>query len=145
MRRESREGRDSSVDLLQWAALGVSSYVEGVLKERGLTMDQWRVLRALVGDGPQTMTALGVSTRITGPTLTRVVDRLAESALVYRNVDAEDRRRVVVHAAQRGTALVRSLSPLIIQAEHAGLSALTDQERRTLRRLLERLDQPASS
>ena len=72
----------------------------------------------------------------------RLVDRLVERSLLYRNVDATDRRRVVVHAAERGRALCRSLAPRIAAAERDGLAALSSAETRTLRRLLERLATP---
>jgi DNA-binding MarR family transcriptional regulator len=75
-------------------------------------------------------------------TATRIVDRLGERSLLYRNVDAADRRRVLVHAADRGRRLHRSLAPRIAEAERDGLAALSRAEARTLRRLLERLATP---
>ena len=62
-----------------------------------------------------------------------------ERSLLYRNVDATDRRRVLVHAADRGRALCRSLAPRISEAERSGLAALSAAEADTLRSLLERL------
>lgn len=66
-----------------------------------LTLDQWLVLDALC-DAPRTMTELAEATSITGPTLTRTVDRLISRALVYREVDPGDRRKVRVHLVGRG-------------------------------------------
>jgi DNA-binding MarR family transcriptional regulator len=139
MRQESPAGAASHVDLLRQAADGMSARVEEILRGADLTLDQWRVLCALDGQGPLSMSDLGARTRITGPTVTRVVDRLAERSLLYRNVDATDRRRVLVHVSDRGHALRRSLTPRIAATEQAVLSPLSEAETRTLRRLLERL------
>lgn len=139
MRQDSAGATPSHVDLLRHAASGLTSHVEQILTGAGLTLDQWRVLRLLAESGPLSMSDVSARTRITGPTGTRVVDRLVERALLYRDVDAADRRRVLVHVAERGRALHRSLAPRIAAAERDGLSALSPAEARTLRRLLERL------
>jgi MarR family transcriptional regulator, organic hydroperoxide resistance regulator len=142
MRQETSAGSLPHVDLLRRAASGLTSRVEEILVVSDLTLDQWRVLHTLTGQGPLSMSDLSGRTRIPGPTVTRIVDRLVERSLLYRNVDAADRRRVVVHAAERGRALSRSLAPRIAEAERAGLAVLSGAETRTLRRLLERLATP---
>ena len=71
--------------------------------------------------------------------MTTTVDHLVERSLLYRTVDATDRPRVVVHAADCGRASCRSLVPQNAEAEQDGLAALSSAEARTLRRLLERL------
>ena len=142
MRRETSGGSLPHVDLLRQVASGLTSRVEEILAGSDLTLDQWRVLHTLSEAGPLSMTDLGGRTRVSGPTLTRIVDRLVERSLLYRNVDPTDRRRVVVHAAERGRALCRSVAPRIAAAERDGLAALSSAETRTLRRLLERLATP---
>lgn len=73
------------------------------LSAEGLSLDQWLVLDALFG-APQTMTDLADYLCITGPTLTRIIDRLVSKALVYREVEPGDRRKVRVYIASRGKA-----------------------------------------
>lgn len=130
----------SDGEMLRRVASALTGRVAAILAEHGFTVDQWRVLNSLTETGPQTMSDLGRDTSITGPTLSRVVDRLVKNALIYRNVDANDRRRVVVHAADRGRALVVRFRPDIEDAERHGLAALSSHEARTLRRFLERID-----
>lgn len=139
MLQEDRGQKVSHVELLRRATAGLSHRVEGIVAEADLTLDTWRVLHALTECGPLSMSDLASRTHITGPTLTRIVDRLVERALLYRNVDAADRRRVLVHVADRGRTLHRSLAPRIADAERDGLASLSEAEARTLRRLLERL------
>src|SRR5918997_6778228 len=142
MRQETSGGSLQHVDLLRQVASGLTSRVEEILVDSDLTLDQWRVLHTVTERGPLSMSDVSARTRVSGPTLTRIVDRLVGRALLYRNVDAADRRRVVVHAAERGRALSRSLAPRIAEAERDGLAALSAAETRTLRRLLERLVTP---
>jgi MarR family transcriptional regulator, organic hydroperoxide resistance regulator len=139
MQQDGPGAPPSHVDLLREATVGLTARVAEILDEADLTLDQWRVLRTLDERGPLSMSDLAGLTRVTGPTLTRIVDRLVERSLLYRNVDAADRRRVVVHAGDRGRALARTLAPRIADAERTGLAALSEPETRTLRRLLERL------
>lgn len=138
-KQEARGPSDG--EMLRRVAGALTGRVAALLAEHGLTVDRWRVLCSLTETGPQTMSDLGRDTSITGPTLSRVVDRLVKDALVYRNVDATDRRRVVVHAADRGRAAVVRLRPDVEDAERRGLAALSSREARTLRRFLERIDQ----
>ena len=142
MRQETAGDSLTHVDLLRQVASGLTSRVEEILGASDLTLDQWRVLHTVDERGPLSMSDLSGRTRVSGPTVTRIVDRLVERSLLYRNVDPADRRRVVVHAAERGRALCRSLAPRIAEAERDGLAVLSSAETRTLRRLLERLATP---
>ena len=54
------------------------------LAEDGFTVDQWRVLRALGDGGGHLMGELAGALLSPSPTLTRLVDGLADLALVYR-------------------------------------------------------------
>lgn len=139
MRQETPEDTLSHVDLLRQVTSGLAAQVEEILAASDLTLDQWRVLRTLEERGPLSMSDLSGRTRVPAPTATRIVDRLVERSLLYRNVDAGDRRRVLVHVAARGRTLCRSLAPRVAEAERDGLVALSAPEVATLRRLLERL------
>lgn len=129
----------TAVDLLDAVAVSFRARAESELRAHDVTYDQWRVLQTLVVGGAQSMRQLRENVRVTGPTLTRVVDRMAETALVYRNVDATDRRRVVVHVSDRGRALHNALQPQLRRLEREALAPLSATEADLLGRLLERL------
>ena len=132
--------------LLDRAAVRVSSAVQKVLRGSGLTLERWRILDLLADREGMTMSEIASAVVVTGPTLTRIVDDLATKALVHREVDVHDRRRVLVHLTPRGQRLRRSLRPAVIEAEAAALSALTDDQRITLSALLTRLaDTPGTA
>jgi DNA-binding MarR family transcriptional regulator len=91
--------------------------IESILTSAGLTFDQWLAVDALAEATGVTMTELAAATALTGPTLTRVVDRLVMTALVYREVDSTDRRRVRVYLSSRGKATHRRLHADIADQE----------------------------
>ncbi|WP_031470927.1 MarR family transcriptional regulator [Sciscionella sediminilitoris] len=86
------------------AARVLAARAERVLAPHGFTFDQWLVADALAREEDLSMAQLAERTQLTGPTLSRVVDRLATSALLYRQVDPADRRRAVVRLGPRGRA-----------------------------------------
>ena len=69
---------------------------------------------------------------------TKIVDRLVESALVFRRPDERDRRRVLVFLSDRGRELHRRLAPDVQQAEHE-LAATLGPDAHHLLVLLHRL------
>ncbi|MGH3585842.1 MAG: MarR family transcriptional regulator, partial [Pseudonocardia sp.] len=88
--------------MLDRAAGRVSTAVQKVLRDSGLTLERWRILDLLAEREGMTMSEIANAVVVTGPTLTRIVDDLATRALVHREVDALDRRRVLVHLTPRG-------------------------------------------
>ncbi|MEV0057929.1 MarR family transcriptional regulator [Saccharopolyspora shandongensis] len=106
------------------AARAVTASVEQVVRPEGLTFDQWLVVETLAAEGSLAMAELGERTMITGPTLTRLVDRLVTTALVYREVDPADRRKVLVHLSRRGEALHRAVAPKVAEVEQHLLGGL---------------------
>ncbi|EOD64494.1 MarR family winged helix-turn-helix transcriptional regulator [Amycolatopsis vancoresmycina] len=120
MREDVAAGPQAGTSLtsaLTTAARGVAAVVEAVLKPDGLGLDHWLVLQALAAGEGLTMTELAGDTLVTGPTLTRVVDRLVTNALVYREVAPEDRRRVRVYLSPRGKAAHKRLAARVHETE----------------------------
>lgn len=89
----------------------VGAQVEAITAREGVALPQWLVLAALAEAGDLAMGELVAGTGLNDSTLTRVVDRLATSGLVYRGADPADRRRVRVALSDRGAALHRRLAP----------------------------------
>lgn len=116
----------------------VSRRVEVVLAGDGLTIDQWRVLDLLAGTEGHTMSGIAAAVGVPGPTLTKLVDRLVDTATVYRLADVRDRRRVLVFLSEQGAAVHQRLAPLV-QAVHAEVLAVLDADAAVLLTLLDRL------
>jgi DNA-binding MarR family transcriptional regulator len=104
-----------------------------------LTIEQWRVLDLLCDGEGHPMTEIAGHAMVPAPTLTKIVDKLVEAALVYRRPAETDRRRVLVYLSEHGTARHAELSPLVGQAEEELLAELDELDRALLMRLLQRL------
>lgn len=99
------------------AARNLTACLDAELQDTGLGVDHWLALDALAAAAGLTMAELQALTPTPGPTLTRVVDRLVVQALVYREVDQFDRRKVRVFLSERGTLLHDSLRSRIEPVE----------------------------
>ncbi len=137
--RPAHAGGRLDIRLLTLVAGRVNRDIGTVLAPDELSVDQWSVLDYLEATEPCTMTALANATGISGATLTRIVDRLVSRALVYRNADRGDRRRVHVHLSERGRETTQELRPRIRAAEDRTTARLTTEERGELSRLLHRI------
>lgn len=125
--------------LLALVTARVHRDVAATVAAEQLSVDQWSVLDYLDEVGPCTMTALAGATGTNGATLTRIVDRLVSRALVYRNADSGDRRRVLVHVSERGRGMARELRPGVRAAERRAMCELTEGERDELGWMLRRI------
>lgn len=83
-----------------------------ILKEHGLTEQQWRVLRALAdAEEPQSVGALAEETYLLGPSLSRMLATLGGRGLVERRAGGDDARRAEIQITGAGRALVASIAP----------------------------------
>ncbi|MEZ0110659.1 DNA-binding MarR family transcriptional regulator [Catenulispora sp. EB89] len=90
-----------------------------VLRAQGqdCSIEQWRVLNLLADGAGHTMSELAEHALLPAPTATKLVDRLVTDNLVYRHPDPADRRRVLVHAADRGRELHARLAAALADAQ----------------------------
>lgn len=116
----------------------VSRRVEAALAGNGLTVDQWRVIDLLADTEGHTMSGIAAAVAVPGPTLTKLVDRLVDTATVYRLADVRDRRRVLVFLSDDGRATHERLAPLVHAVEVDVLTVLGG-DAPTLLDLLDRL------
>ncbi|WP_458320105.1 MarR family winged helix-turn-helix transcriptional regulator [Mycolicibacterium brisbanense] len=108
----------SGSDVVRIARM-ISAVIEREVAGEDLTLDDWLVLEALGASPGLTMAELRAQTLTAAPTLTRVVDRLVARAAVFREVDADDRRKVRVNLSKRGAALHSRLLAAVRPAEQA--------------------------
>jgi DNA-binding MarR family transcriptional regulator len=109
------------------------------VRARGLSSIEWRVLATLHDGEPLTVSQLAHEVLSKQPTVTKLVQRMAEQGWVALQADPADQRRTLVAATAVGRRLVK---PLVEQAkEHEArlLRALGAAEKKALRQLLEKL------
>ena len=107
-------------DLLSQAEQRLARRIERVLKPASLTLEQWRVLSLLTDGDGHPMSQIAAHALVPPPTLTKLVDKLVDRALVYRRVDDADRRRILVFLSARGRTLHRKLD-VAVRLEEGGI------------------------
>lgn len=108
-------------NLVRGVHRNVEDFIAQRIKAAGLSVEQYRVLEALTQTDGRSMGSLASVVFVDSPTLTKIVDRMVSSALVYRAPDANDRRKVLIYRARRGAQIFESLSGIEaeLQAELA--------------------------
>lgn len=114
--------------LLKHAEHAVRQRLQPVLDEQDLTLDHWRIMSVLLVQPGLTMTTIADSAVVPAATLTRLVDRLAEQAIIVRRIDPADKRRAVVALSPRGEALALRLRSAE-QSVEADVVAAVGQDR----------------
>jgi homoprotocatechuate degradation regulator HpaR len=85
------------------------------LRSRGVTEQQWRILRALAHMGPMEITELAEATFLLGPSLSRILPDMEKRELVSRKQVDSDLRRSVVSLEPKGLRLIALHAP---ESEH---------------------------
>ena len=134
------DGHEAVIALLRTADL-VRRHFSPVLEPRGITGQQYNVLRILRGAGPDGLPTLAIADRMVEqtPGITRLLDRMEAKGLVSRQRCREDRRQMLCYATAAGLALLRELDAPIDAAEESVVAGLSDRQRAQLLRALEQV------
>ena len=111
------------------------------VRAAGLSSIEWRVLATLHDGAPLTVSQLALEVLSKQPTVTKLVQRMAEQGWVALRADAGDQRRTLVAVAPLGRRLVKPLVMEAKQHESRMLRTLGATEKIALRKLLEKLTQ----
>ena len=127
------------VELLDRLDRALASALSPATSAEGVSRDGWRVLLMLARGGGRSMGEIASHTALPAPTATRVVDRLVASHMAVRRTDPVDRRRVLVHLAGGGRAVVERVCGRVERGAGEALGASHTPERAQLAELLEAL------
>jgi DNA-binding MarR family transcriptional regulator len=124
------------VGLLRTADV-VRRRLAAIVGAKGVTLQQYNVLRILRGAGTKGLPTLEIAARMIeeAPGVTRLLDRLERQDLVRRVRCREDRRRVLCTISAKGRACLADLDRPV--ADNTSLGALHGSEVATLVRLLD--------
>ena len=82
-----------------------------MLREHGLTEQQWRVIRALSGSTGMGAGDLAKRSFLLSPSLTRILRHLESRGIIKRSGDASDLRRSLFCLTARGRRLFAAVAP----------------------------------
>lgn len=114
--------------------------ISEILKPRGLTNQQYNVLRILRGSHPEPLSTSAIRERMLDKMsdASRIVDRLCKKELVERKVCSSDKRLVDVFISEEGLEYLHEIDALM-NSFHSKLQSLSEQEAETLNELLDKL------
>ena len=116
-------------DILRTASYLRRSNAE-IFEQRGITFQQYNVVRILRGAGPSGLPTLEIARRMIDetPGITRLLDRLEAKKLIRRERPANNRRQVICFATQKGLNLLEELDAPIRAHARASAQHLRDAE-----------------
>lgn len=84
-----------------------------ILRQFGVTEQQWRVLRTLNERGPMEPNQLAEACLILSPSLTRMLAGMEDAGLVERTRSSTDQRRQLVNLTSAAREVIARMEPLI--------------------------------
>ena len=88
----------------------VMAYFRPLLNSRGLTEQQWRILRLLADRGEMEAGMVADLACILPPSLTGILVRMEKAGLVHRRKDKTDSRRLIVSLSAEGRSLTGEIA-----------------------------------
>jgi DNA-binding MarR family transcriptional regulator len=117
----------------------VSHAFAGKLADKGVTVAEWVMMRALYGGDPRSPSDIADEMNMTRGAITKLADKLIDKSLIVRRASREDGRAQTLALTPQGRSLVPELAALADKNDAEFFGALTRAERKTLERLLKQL------
>jgi MarR family transcriptional regulator, lower aerobic nicotinate degradation pathway regulator len=121
---------------LRYVSNHVSNAFARKVESHGVTVAEWVLLRQLFDTEPQSPSRLAEGMGATRGTVTKLVDRLIDKALVSRKAHASDQRAQILQLTPAGRSLVPKLAKLADRNEGEFFDHLTADQRNSLVALL---------
>ncbi|HYF18986.1 MAG TPA: MarR family transcriptional regulator [Ramlibacter sp.] len=125
--------------LLAQASQLISGEFHRIVRARGFTVSEWRVLASLEGAAPMSIGELARVAVMKQPTLTRVLDRMQTRGEVRRVAHDTDRRITLVAITPAGRRMVSRLIAEAKEHEHRVLEPFGLERSRELKSTLQRM------
>jgi DNA-binding MarR family transcriptional regulator len=111
----------------------------GFIAKRALTHSQFFVLIAIHSQGSCSMRELAAKMHVTMPTMSGIVDRLAQAKYVMRVENPKDRREVFVKLTAEGQTVIAKFQEAVSRRWADVLQALNADEVKTMNSIVEKL------
>lgn len=128
---------EAVVSILRTAAV-VQRQIAQAVEARGMTLQQYNVLRILRGAGKDGLPTLAIRDRMIEEAagITRLLDKLATAAYVVRERCTPDRRQVLCRITPSGLEVLAALDEPVDTADAMVLARLDDAQQEMLIELL---------
>jgi len=132
--KKTVEALNSYIKLIR-AAESLSSKINLVLGESGLTESQFGILDALYHLGPMKQKELGKKILKSGGNITMVINNLEKRGLVQRKKGEMDKRQFIIHLTNGGKNLIQELLPTVTKKVKNYFEILSKDEQKELQRI----------
>lgn len=124
---------------IMYTAYEVKTRISKVLKNYGLTPEQYNVLRILKGKYPEQMCVRDIARRLIerSSNVPRIIDRLEIKKLVKRSQSGADRRETAINLTRAGINLLEAINPAMETLQDA-ITEISDSDLEQLNNLLDR-------
>ena len=122
--------------LLNNAAQQLKREFERAARPHGLTLLQWRVLRALAVEDGQTQKSLATQLEASPMSISDVLERLEATGHVTREVDPTDSRAKRASLTDEGRAIVREMRAIAVQVYDQAAAGINEADKQTMMRVL---------
>jgi len=137
--RFADERHKATINVL-YTAYWLKNGISKALKDEGMTMEQYNVLRILKGKHPEQMCVKDIGSRIIekSSNVPRIIDRLVIKKFAKRTPSKEDKRETLVSLTEKGLSALAGASALVDRIS-AEITGITENEAAQLNDLLEKL------
>ncbi|MBI5656611.1 MAG: MarR family transcriptional regulator [Geobacter sp.] len=97
-----------------------------------LTYNQYKMLLTIYDKGSCPLNLLAKELQIAMSSASEMVDRLVNLGFVFRTVDEENRRQVIIYTTEQGEELIRELRRGIVENYRKLLERLPERDRERL-------------
>jgi DNA-binding MarR family transcriptional regulator len=126
---------------LRFVSNHVSHAFSRKVLSQGVTVAEWVVLRELFDQDAMAPSGLAARLGLTRGAVSKLIDRLADKALVHKAAGEGDRRYLSVGLTKKGHALVPKLAALADQNDDEFFGDLSPAERKKLSSVMQRIVQ----
>ena len=127
-KRSSQDKIKEIVFLIRKLVQGTELYTKELNKKYSITSAQLNCLLALYENGPLPLSQIGKQMMVKSSTVTGVIDRLEQKALVKRERNSPDRRIINIQLTANGKKMAEVAPPPIQQRVIDGLQRLSNRE-----------------
>jgi MarR family transcriptional regulator, 2-MHQ and catechol-resistance regulon repressor len=125
--------------MLMQTSRAIQERIRDDMAKNNLTITEFAVLEVLFHKGKQTIQQLASSVLISSGSMTYVIDKLEQKALLKRNACPEDRRVIHITLIENGLELMNNIMPKHEEFVDSTFDSLTSNEKEDLVRLLKKV------
>lgn len=131
--------------LIRKMTRAIDLHSKQLVKQFGLTGPQMLLIKIIINENGVSSSQLASIANLSHPTVTSILDRLAQKGYVTREKDESDRRKVIVYATQKSQDILAK-KPLLLQEDFVNqFCLLKDWEQSQLIYSLERISDMMSA